>query len=240
MLQDIKDYCPDVIDFVLSDEVKEKFAEVLVLFKGADNVDEVIEKVNEYFNAEFPTKEVARRFIDEFEISNIREEYAKIVENELPDAERELLDAIEQAKRLKKEAEDALLSVRNRIKELAARVKDGKEDYKLSSKNTFRIALYGHYLTYSWVDGEIKLVKAERVPDWDKNKIWAQEDRNRKGMEELFGVKFPEVMKPKEEEKPADTGGDGDPDDIGGDNDNEEEPETESDADSEENENSEE
>lgn len=217
MLQDIKDYCPDIIDFVLSDEVKEKFAEVTTLFRGAENVDEVIEKVNEYFNAEFPTNEVARRHIDEFEVQNIREEYAHIVEDELPQVEREQLDAIDQAKRIKKEADDNLLSVRNRIKELAARVKDGKEDYKLSSKNTFRIALNGYYLTYSWVDGEIKLVKAERVPDWDKNKIWAQEDRNRKGMEELFGVKFPEVAKPKSEEKTDEesAGGDGDPDDIG-------------------------
>ncbi len=217
MLQDIKDYCPDEIDFVLSDEVKEKFAEVLTLFEGADDIEEVIKKVNEYFNAEFPTKEIARRLIDDFEIQNIREEYAMIVEGELPAAERELLDAIDQAKRIKKEAEDNLLSVRNRIKELAARVSDGKEDYKLSSKNTFRISLNGYYLTYSWVDEQVKLVKAERVPDWDKNKIWAQEDRNRKGMEELFGVKFPEVSKPKVEETHVDDsdGGDGDPDDIG-------------------------
>ncbi len=228
MLRDIDGYIPAQIDFVLSDEVKEKFADVLTLFDGADDVEKVIEKVNEYFNAEFPTKEVARRYIDDFEIRNIREEYGKIVENELPDAERELLDAIDRAKRIKKEADDALLSVRNRIKELAARVTDGKEDYKLSSKNTFRIALYGHYLTYSWVDGEIKLVKAERIPDWDKNKIWAQEDRNRKGMEELFGIKFPEVERPKVEEKKEETeeqngGGDGDPDDIG----DADEPETE-------------
>ncbi len=228
MLRDIDGYIPAQIDFVLSDEVKEKFADVLTLFDGADDVEKVIEKVNEYFNAEFPTKEVARRYIDDFEISNIREEYGKIVENELPDAERELLDAIDRAKRIKKEADDALLSVRNRIKELAARVTDGKEDYKLSSKNTFRIALYGHYLTYSWVDGEVKLVKAERIPDWDKNKIWAQEDRNRKGMEELFGIKFPEVERPKVEEKKEETeeqngGGDGDPDDIG----DADEPETE-------------
>jgi hypothetical protein len=226
MLQDIKDYCPDVIDFVLSDEVKEKFAEVTTLFRGAENVDEVIEKVNEYFNAEFPTNEVARRYIDDFEVQNIREEYAHIVEDELPQVEREQLDAIDQAKRIKKEADDNLLSVRSRIKELASRVKDGKEDYKLSSKNTFRIALNGHYLTYSWVDGEIKLVKAERVPDWDKNKIWAQEDKNRKGMEELFGVKFPEVVKPKQDEAEnangESAGGDGDPDDIA-DDDNEEE-----------------
>lgn len=228
MLRDIDGYIPAQIDFVLSDEVKEKFADVLTLFDGADDVEKVIEKVNEYFNAEFPTKEVARRYIDDFEIRNIREEYGKIVENELPDAERELLDAIDRAKRIKKEADDALLSVRNRIKELAARVTDGKEDYKLSSKNTFRIALYGHYLTYSWVDGEVKLVKAERIPDWDKNKIWAQEDRNRKGMEELFGIKFPEVERPKVEEKKEETeeqngGGDGDPDDIG----DADEPETE-------------
>ena len=225
MLQDIKDYRPDVIDFALSEEVKEKFADVLTLFKGAENVEEVIEKVNEYFNAEFPTGEVARRYIDDFEIANIREEYAHIVEGELPEAERAQLDAIDRAKRIKKDADDALLSVRNRIKELAARVTDGKEDFKLSNKNTFRIALNGHYLYYSWVDGEIRLVKAEKVPDWDKNKIWAQEDRNRKGMEELFGVIFPEVAKPSAEEtedENAPEAEDGDPDDIGGDDPDEE------------------
>lgn len=220
MLQDIKNYCPDEIDFVLSDEVKEKYAEVLELFEDATDIEEVITKVNEYFNAEFPTNEVAERFIDEFEKMNIREEYNKIVEEELPVAEKEQLDAIDRAKRIKKEADDALLSVRNRIKELAARVTDGKEDYKLSSKNTFRIALNGTYLTYSWVDGKVKLTKAERVPDWDKNKIWAQEDRNRKGMEELFGIKFPEVERPQqkvEDDDDDDDEGDsdGDPDDIG-------------------------
>ena len=217
MLQDIKDYRPDTINFVLSDEIKEKFAEVLTIFHGADDVEKVIEKVNEYFNAEFPTNIVARRFMDSFEKMNIREEYNQIVENEQPEAERELDAAIAEAKRIKKDAEDALLSVNKRIKELAARVKDGKEDFKLSSKNTFRIALNGHYLTFSWVDGEMKLAMAEKIPNWDKDKIWAQEDRNRKGMEELFGIKFPEVERPKGDEKPADDEGDGDgnPDDIG-------------------------
>ena len=169
MLEALKDYRPDEIDFVLSDEVKERFGEVLHLFDGADDVEKVIDKVNEYFNAEFPTNEVARRFIDEYEKQNIREEYNQIVEEELPVAEAEQLDAIDRAKRIKKEADDNLLSVRNRIKELAARVTDGKEDFKLSSKNTFRIALAGHYLTFSWVDGRVVLAKASKVPDWDKD-----------------------------------------------------------------------
>ena len=221
MLEALKDYRPDEIDFVLSDEVKERFGEVLHLFDGADDVEKVIDKVNEYFNAEFPTNEVAQRFIDEYDKQNIREEYNQIVEEELPVAEAEQLDAIDRAKRIKKEADDNLLSVRNRIKELAARVTDGKEDIKLSSKNTFRIALAGHYLTFSWVDGRVVLAKASKVPDWDKDKIWAQEDRNRKGMEELFGIKFPEVEKPNRDEKPDEgeddndtEGGDGDPNDI--------------------------
>ena len=223
MLEALKDYRPDEINFALDDEVKEKFADVLTIFDGADDVEEVISKVNEYFNAEFPTKEVTRRYIDTYEIQNIREEYCEIVEAELPEAERELLEAIDRAKHIKKEAEDSLLSVRNRIKELAARITDGKEDFKLSSKNTFRIALNHYYLTFSWVDGQMKLAKAEKIPAWDKDKIWAQEDRNRKGMEELFGYKFPEVEKPVRDEKAEDAndgdedleGGDGDPDDIG-------------------------
>lgn len=218
MLQDIKDYRPDQINFVLTDETKEKFAEVLTLFEGADDVEKVIEKVNEYFNAEFPTNVVARRYMDEFEKMNIREEYNQIVENEQPDAERELDAAIAEAKRIKKDAEDALLAVNKRIKELAARVKEGQEDIKLSNKNTFRIALAGHYLTFTWIDDEVKLATSEKIPNWDKDKIWAQEDRNRKGMEELFDIKFPEVERPKGDDKPADDDGDGDgdPDDIGG------------------------
>lgn len=221
MLQDIKDYRPDQINFVLTDETKEKFAEVLTLFEGADDVEKVIEKVNEYFNAEFPTNVVARRYMDEFEKMNIREEYNQIVENEQPDAERELDAAIAEAKRIKKDAEDALLAVNKRIKELAARVKEGQEDIKLSNKNTFRIALNGHYLTFTWIDDEVKLAQAEKIPNWDKDKIWAQEDRNRKGMEELFGIKFPEVERPKGDDKPDDDegDGDGDPDDIGDNND---------------------
>lgn len=219
MLQDIKDYRPDQINFVLTDETKEKFAEVLTLFEGADDVEKVIEKVNEYFNAEFPTNVVARRYMDEFEKMNIREEYNQIVENEQPDAERELDAAIAEAKRIKKDAEDALLAVNKRIKELAARVKEGQEDIKLSNKNTFRIALAGHYLTFTWIDGEVKLATSEKIPNWDKDKIWAQEDRNRKGMEELFGIKFPEVERPTGEDKSDDDDddGDGDPDDIGDD-----------------------
>ena len=47
-----------------------------------------------------------------------------------------------------------------------------------------------------WVNGEFKLVKAEKIPDWDKRSLWAQEDRNRKAMLDLFGIEYPEVERP--------------------------------------------
>ena len=40
------------------------------------------------------------------------------------------------------------------------------------------------------------LVKAEKIPNWDKRSLWAQEDKNRKAMQELFGIEYPEVERP--------------------------------------------
>ncbi len=61
----------------------------LFLFQGSTNVDELIKLVNEHFNATFPESEVTQRLLDEFEISEIREEYCIKQENEVPKRERE-------------------------------------------------------------------------------------------------------------------------------------------------------
>lgn len=116
--------------------------------------------------------------------------------NEVPKRERELLEAIERAKKIKSDAQDRLASIKTEIKDLAAEVKKGTREYHLSSKNTIRFALDGYFLYYSWVNGEFKLVKAEKIPDWDKRSLWAQEDRNRKAMLDLFGIEYPEVERP--------------------------------------------
>lgn len=97
---------------------------------------------------------------------------------------------------MKKSAEEAYNSILLEIADLAARVKEGTTDFKLSSTETVRIALNGYFLFYSWVDGEMQLVKAQKIPDWDKNSLWSQEDVNREAMKEVFGVEFPEVEKP--------------------------------------------
>ena len=194
MIANLRNYEPDEIEFVVPDVIREKFPPVL--FEGSTNVDEIIKLVNENFNATFPESELTQRILDTFEIEKIREEYCIKQESEVPKRERELLEAIERAKKIKSDAQDRLASIKTEIKDLAAEVKKGTREYHLSSKNTIRFALDGYFLYYSWVDGALKLVKGEKIPDWDKRSLWAQEDRNRKAMLDLFGIEYPEVDRP--------------------------------------------
>lgn len=196
MLANIKDYRPEQIEFVISDKVKEMFPQTL--FDGADNPEEIVKLANENFNALFPENEVAIRKMDEHEILEVREEYCLKQENEVPKRQMELAKALDEAKRMKKEAEDRMATILNEICDLAAMVKNGTKEFNLSPTNTMRIALNGYYCFYSWVDDKFQLVKADRIPEWDKRSLWSQEDRNRQAMMELFGIEFTEVEKPED------------------------------------------
>lgn len=196
MLADLKNYRPARIDFVLDDKVKEMFNEVMVLCKGAKSSKEALKVFKEKFNCLFPEGELATRQYDTHEIAMIREEYCLKEENDVPKRKQELAETLEAIKAMKKQAEEAYNSILLEIADLAARVKEGTTDFKLSSTETVRIALNGYFLFYSWVDGEMQLVKAQKIPEWDKQGIWSQEDVNREAIKEVFGVEFPEVEKP--------------------------------------------
>lgn len=201
MLSDLKNYCPKEIEFNLSDKDKEMFGEVLVLCPECKSAKEVFKKIKDEFNATFPNGENAERKYDNFEVTAIREEYCVKQENEAPKRKTELECTLAQIKQMKKDAEEAYNSVLLEIADLAAKVKNGLTDYRLSANDTMRIALNGHYLTYSWVDEKFQLCKVQPIPPFEKGGLWAQEDTNRKVMLEEFGIEFPEVDKPVEEDK---------------------------------------
>ena len=196
MIADLKNYRPAKIDFVLDDKAKETFKDVMVLCKGAKSSKEPLKVFKEKFNCLFPEGELATRQYDTHEIAMIREEYCLKEENDVPKRKQELQETLETIKAMKKAAEEAYNSILLEIADLAARVKDGTTEFKLSSTETVRIALNGYFLFYSWVDEEMKLVKTQKIPEWDRNTLWSQEDVNREAMKELFGIEFPEVEKP--------------------------------------------
>lgn len=44
------------------------------------------------------------------------------------------------------------------------------------------------------------LAKSEKIPSYNKSSLWAQEDKNRVAMMELFGLDFPAPERPSDEE----------------------------------------
>lgn len=195
----IKDYEPEELKFVLPEAVREQFP-LELHFEKAESEKDILKAVNEHFNALFPENEMALRYMDDVEKSDLRGKYCKLVEQELPEAENALLNAKEEAKRIKTDAEERLNSLNKQIKDYAAKVQEGTEEKHLPATKTFRIALNGYFLYYSILNGKVVLAKSEKIPSYDKSSLWAQEDKNRVAMMELFGLDFPAPEKPSDEE----------------------------------------
>ena len=192
MKSDLKNYTPAEIEFVLEEEAKELFPLALDFAKlGEDklmgekpitNKREALKFIGKMFTATYPDNELVTRKLDDFEKQNIREEYCTLEENDVPKRKLELEIAIEKAKKMKKDAEEAYASVLMEVAKYAAEVKLGTVDVRLKAKDVFCIALSGYYLIYTWDNTKelFVLAKAYEIPD--KNELWANEEKNREAM----------------------------------------------------------
>ncbi len=209
MKADIINYVPENIEYVLEEGIKDIFPleldflsledENLCGEKPLKTKSDVMKFVNKHFIATQPDNELVTRCLDDFEKSNIREEYCMLEENEVPARKQELEEALEKAKKMKKDAEEAYASVLMEVAKYAKEVRLGTVDMRLKSKNTICLALAGHYLVYNWDSKESKFVLAKAYEIPDPTEIWANETKNRESMKAVFGLEFPETEQPHEE-----------------------------------------
>ena len=209
MKADLINYVPENIEYVLEDGIKDIFPleldflsltdENLCGEKPLKTKADVMKFVNKHFIATQPDNELVTRYLDDFEKSNIREEYCMLEENEVPARKQELEEALEEAKKMKKDAEEAYASVLMEVAKYAAEVRLGTADMRLKSKNTICLALAGHYLVYNWDSNKSKFVLAKAYEIPDPTEIWANETKNRESMKAVFGLEFPETEQPHEE-----------------------------------------
>lgn len=209
MKADLIDYVPDNIEYVLEDGIKDIFPLELDFLSLTDDKlcgekslktkADVMKFVNKHFLVTQPDNELVTRYLDNFEKSNIREEYCMLEENEVPSRKQELEEALEKAKKMKKDAEEAYASVLMEVAKYAAEVRLGMVDMRLRSKDTICLALAGHYLIYNWDSNKSKfmLAKAYEIPD--PTEVWANETKNRESMKTVFGLEFPEAERSREE-----------------------------------------
>ena len=222
MKADLINYVPSNIKYVLEDGVKDIFPSELDFLSLKDEnlcgekqlktKADVMTFIHKHFIATQPDNELVTRYLDDFEKSNIREEYCMLEENEVPTRKQELEEALEKAKKMKKDAEEAYASVLMEVSKYAAEVRLGTADMRLKSKNTICLALAGYYLVYTWESQKAKFVLAKAYEIPDRSDIWANETKNRESMKNVFGLEFPEFEQPHEDESIAEHEGGGNED----------------------------
>ena len=211
MKSELLNYKPESIEYVVDDVVAEQFPQELDFLsldegqlmgdKQLKTKRDVLNFVGKHFTAQFPTDEFAVRKLTDFEINATRAEYCALTEDLLPVRRAELEEAIEKAKKLKRDAEEAVAAVVQDIAAYAAQVKQGTKELLLKSKDTFSIALAGYYLIYTWDEQKQTFVLANGYEVTDQSEIFADDTKNREMMLQLFGCEFPETQrKPKQED----------------------------------------
>lgn len=209
MKSELLNYKPESIEYVVDDVVAEQFPKELDFLsldegqlmgdKQLKTKRDVLNFVGKHFTAQFPNDEFAVRKLTDFEIKATREEYCALTEDLLPVRRAELEEAIEKAKKLKRDAEEAVAAVVQDIAAYAAQVKQGTKELLLKSKDTFLIALAGYYLVYTWDEQKQTFVLANGYEVQDQSEIFADDTKNREMLMELWGMDFPEA--PHKEEK---------------------------------------
>ena len=191
MYKDLEEYQPQEVEYVVEDEIKEKFPQVLD-FNGVEDAGTTLKQqisfISRTFTSIFPEGQSAMRLLDQYEKNAIREEYCIIQEEILPKLQEKYLDLRHQMK----DAEDELKAKSQEINRYAMEVRAGVREQRLKGSETFQISLGGYYLTYTYDETlkAFKLAKAFEIPD--RNELWANDERNREVMLELFGMEFGE------------------------------------------------
>ena len=197
MNQSLENYQPQDPQYVLDDKVREEFPLELD-FRSAvqggelETKRDIMRFIGRTFTATFPETEYVTRVMDDFEKQTIRGEYCQLVENLLPERKRQLEEALEEAKRMKKEAEERYASALQEVATMAAQVKLGTVEQKLKGSDTFTIALAGYYLTYTWNEERQVFVLAKGYEVDDMTDVFSSDENNRQQMLEIFGAEFPE------------------------------------------------
>lgn len=129
------------------------------------------------------------RHMDAVEKKEIREQYMDVLENVLPRLEKDhsiKTQALNEAKRAEKDANEMVNASISETKILAKDVKRGLKSINLDDVYTFRIPYKSRYYFYTWIDGELKLVKISDIPEHEKTEIWNAMAANEEFIEKTF------------------------------------------------------
>lgn len=186
---DLKNYAPEQPEFKLPKNVT--FPRVI--FEGAKNMEEIRKYLSGRFIAESMTSAKAVRLLDSYEKASLRANYSELMEDEQPKLEDQLADIEASCKQLTKEAKDKLQAVVTQIRDLVFQVKRGDKEVDLPADSTVRIPLDGHYLYYAWINGKFQLCRVDKIPSWDEQSLFANQETNKEAFRDVLGIDIDEA-----------------------------------------------
>lgn len=130
------------------------------------------------------------RHMDNFEKSELRNQYHDLLENQLPRYEREYSDKAQianEAKKEEKEASERVNATLTEAKILAKEVKRGTKEMRLDDMYTYRVPYHGKYYYYSYIDQQVRLVAIRDIQEHEKSEIWNGMAANEEFLEKQFG-----------------------------------------------------
>lgn len=186
---DLKNYAPVQPEFKLPKGVS--FPKDI--FEGAKNMDDIRKYLSGRFIAESMTNAKAIRLLDSYEKAALRSNYSELMEDEQPKLEEQLADIEADCKQITKEAKDKLQAVITQIRDLVYQVKRGDKEVDLPTDSTVRIPLDGHYLYYAWINGMFQLCRVDKIPSWDEQSLFANQETNKEAFREVLGIDIDEA-----------------------------------------------
>lgn len=186
---DIKNYSPIQPEFRLPKNVS--FPKVI--FEGAKNMDEIRKFLSGRFICESMTTAKAVRLLDSYEKASLRANYAELMEDEQPKLEEQLAEIENSCKQMTKEAKDKLQAIVTQIRDLVYQVKRGEKDVDLPSDSTVRIPIDGHYLYYAWINNMFQLCRVDKIPSWDEQSLFANQETNKEAFRDVLGIDIDEA-----------------------------------------------
>jgi len=170
----VNNYKPAVLEFTAeSNEVPKSLGE----FKTEKEARQFIAENTVSINSSV----LAERMLDEVEIKDIREKYINELENNLPayrEGHIQSLNELDVAKEQEKRAKEMVSASLNKVQELANLSKEGKTTIELDKTNTWEIPYNNRNYYYSYVNGELILVKVSEIPLHKQPDLMSSSEQN--------------------------------------------------------------
>lgn len=159
---------------------------------GGETEEKAIKAAMEQLIAE-PTTTTVVRELDETEIVNVRGEYTDLLENVRPEEQQKLSDLLVEKARIEekiKAQKEVLQSITQHVNDCIQTIKAGTTTEELDGARSFRLAVDGHYLHYTYSGGRFLLAKVSRIAAADEGIIFTRQTANQEVFLRKFGVDF--------------------------------------------------